>query len=291
MKLTFKSFYIFSLVFAASGQISCAQNTPETSSLLWEISGNGLSSPSWIYGTIHLIGKDDFYVRPAVDSVFMLSKTAAFEIKLNDMAALMSMQQKMELPDGLTISGMMQPEDYKKLKVYLADSLDAEIADFEHKKPLALQQLMITEFIDGETASFELYFLTKCMQLKKEIDGLETLDDQLAVFDSIPYTEQLQWLVDGIDSIGVMESLWDDLTDAYIAEDLETLSKLINESSPEIMQYSDLLLINRNKKWIPEIESLIKSGSVFIAVGAGHLPFDTGVLQLLRNAGYTLKPL
>lgn len=268
-----------------------AQTETKTSSLLWEISGNGLTSPSYLYGTIHLISKEDFFVRKEVDSVFKLCNQVAFEIKLDDMSALMGLEKKMELPEGQTISGMMAPDDYQILKTYLIDSFDINLEEFDNKKPLALQQLLLTNIIDGEIESYELYFLMQSMQNKKKIKGLETVDDQLAIFDSIPYIEQLQWMVDGINDTTNLNAQWDAIIQAYKSEDLETISTLMNEGDEGLMKYEDVMIINRNKKWIPEIESIMQSGASFIAVGAGHLPFDTGVIQLLKDKGYTLKPL
>jgi len=280
-------FYVL-LVFV---QPVSAQQDTSKSSLLWEISGNGLSAPSYLYGTIHLIGKEDFFVRHEVDSVFDLCKQVAFEIKLDDMSALLGMKKKLKLPEGQTISGMMDPVDYQRLKTFLMDSFDVDIADYDDQKPLALQQVLITSLIDGETESYEVYFLMKSMKGLKKIEGLESVDDQIGVLDKIPYTEQLQWMVDGIDDTTDMQAQWDAIIRAYKAEDLEAISDLMLESDEGMMQYADLLLTDRNKKWIPVIESIIRKGPAFIAVGAAHLPFDTGVIQLLIDKGYSLKPL
>lgn len=286
-----KLIYVFFFSLLLFAKPINAQQETKTSSLLWEITGNDLTSPSYLYGTIHIISKEDFFIRKEVDSVFKLCNQVAFEIKLDDMAALMGIEKKMELPEGQTISGMMNPTDYQKLKTYFIDSFDINLEEYDTKKPLALQQLLITNMIDGETESYELYFLMQCMQYKKKIKGLETVDEQLAIFDSIPYTEQLQWMVDGFNDTTNLDNLWNAIIEAYKSENLETISNLLSESSPELMEYDDIMLINRNKKWIPEIENIMKSEATFIAVGAGHLPFDTGVIQLLKDKGYTLKPL
>ncbi|MFN3939901.1 MAG: TraB/GumN family protein, partial [Chitinophagales bacterium] len=203
----------------------------------------------------------------------------------------MQVEQRMLLPQGVTISSLMQPADYEKLRKYFADSLHTDITAMDNKKPMALQQIALYAFIDGETESFELYFLKQCMAQKKPIKGLETIDTQLNIFDSIPYAEQLQWLLDGIADTVNTDTLWNSLIDSYKNENLHQIAELIIQSSPEIMAYENLWLTDRNKNWIPVIETLMQENSTFIAVGAGHLPFDTGILQLLSNKGYTLKAL
>lgn len=85
------------------------------------------------------------------------------------------------------------------------------------------------------------------MQNKKKIKGLETVDDQLAIFDSIPYIEQLQWMVDGINDTTNLNAQWDAIIQAYKSEDLETISTLMNEGDEGLMKYEDVMIINRNK--------------------------------------------
>ena len=302
MKL--KAYFIISsllaLIVVATG-FSCKKSATEknetagvekkNTSLLWEISGKDLQQPSYLYGTIHLIAKKDFVIRPLIDSMFAKSAVAAFEFKLDDMSALMQAQKDLKLPEGQTLQDFMSPADYEKLKKYLNDSLQADIAEYNTQKPLALYQAMASDYINGEQESFEVHFLMEAMQSKKPIEGLETIGDQLHVFDSVPYTEQLQWIMDGIDSADTYQQIWNDLVAAYKAEDLEKLSELMEKSSPELMKYRDLFINDRNRKWIPVIEKLIHEKQTFIAVGAGHLPGDNGIINLLKKQGYTVKPI
>jgi len=78
---------------------------------------------------------------------------------------------------------------------------------------------------------------------------------------------------------------------AYRDEQMTKMVELMQTSSPELMTYEDLFLNDRNASWIPKIEEYIKTKSCFIAVGAGHLPGKKGVIELLRDQGYTVTPL
>jgi uncharacterized protein len=263
----------------------------KTTSLLWEISGNGLSKPSYLYGTIHLIDKKDFYVRPLIDSMLVNAGQVVFEIKLDDMAALMSIQSMMNLPEGKTIKGMMNATDYAALKKYFSDSLHTDIETMNDQKPFALIQKVTESYIKGDQESFELHFLMECMNHQKTILGLETVADQMAVFDTIPYEEQIGWLVEWADSSSKYDDIFDRLITFYKEENLDSIAKCMNESSPELMKYADEFIYDRNRKWIPEIKEMIKDKTTFIAVGAGHLPGENGVIALLRKEGYTVKPI
>ena len=78
---------------------------------------------------------------------------------------------------------------------------------------------------------------------------------------------------------------------AYLAQDLTKLEALINKEEFGVGNFTDLLLYNRNKNWVVTMEKIFSSHSVVIAVGAGHLPGQQGIINLLRKAGYTVEPM
>ncbi len=264
-----------------------AQNA---NSLLWEISGNGLEKPSYIYGTIHLIAQSDFVVRKEIDSVFNASDQVAFEMKLDDPTMLTTLQNWMYLPDGKTIADYCTHDEYLMLKNYLYDSLQTDITSIQTQKPFAISQMLLMGSIKEEIASYELYFMQKSILQYKPLNGLENLQDELDIFDSIPYDKQIDMLIETIneENDGVV---WEDLIQAYKDENLDSLLTYFYKSSPEFLLYEDLFLTNRNKKWINEIENLMSDKSTFIAIGAAHLLGKNGVLKLLEEKGYTIKPL
>lgn len=263
----------------------------KTSSLLWEISGNGISHPSYLYGTIHLIDQKDFLIRKEIDSVFNLAEQIAFEIKMDDATALSKIEAWFPLPEGKTFQDYCSPAEYEKIKNYLMDSMETDIKQFNDQKPFVVAQLQMSDYIEGEMASYELYFMTKAMSLQKPMKGLELIEEQLNLFDMIPYEEQIDWVVEGIDSASHYSITWSQLIEAYKNEDLTALWRLFIETTPELVKYEPILISNRNKNWIPVIEEMIKTTSTFIAVGAGHLPGEMGVIELLIKQGYSLRPL
>jgi uncharacterized protein YbaP (TraB family) len=126
---------------------------------------------------------------------------------------------------------------------------------------------------------------------KKPIAGLETMEFQMGLFDSIPYDVQAQMLVESI-KVGVAESNdLDELTKIYKAQDLEAMQVIMSSDAEGIGQYEELLLTRRNENWIPKMKGQMKEKSVFFAVGAGHLGGKKGVIHLLEQEGYTLTPI
>ena len=128
----------------------------------------------------------------------------------------------------------------------------------------------------------------------KRIDGLETMAYQMSIFDSIPYKIQAQELFKSIssddkESDGGKE--YKELIKAYKDQDLKKLGEMISKSDQGMMQYEDLLLNNRNRNWVIKLKTLLKDKALVIAVGAGHLPGEKGLIELLRKEGYIVSPV
>jgi hypothetical protein len=130
---------------------------------------------------------------------------------------------------------------------------------------------------------------------KKDIKGLETMAYQAGIFDSIPYKMQAEQLVQYVDS-SVSDNTaeareFKELSDAYKSQDLDKLEELSNKSDVSVSNFSDLLLFNRNRNWVVKLKTILPGKSILVAVGAGHLPGEKGVINLLRKAGFILKPV
>lgn len=263
----------------------------QENSLLWEISGNGLKESSYLFGTIHMIGKNDFFVRDEVDSVFSKCNQVAFEIDLDDVAQLNSMQAWLNLPEDLTMDAIIPPDQYNKIKIFFADSMGLDIKDFNTQKPFALYQQFLYGLEKSEQESYEIYFLMKCISSQKTVVGLEPISDEFRVMDNISYEEQIRWVIEGIDSINAYRSDFKELIHAYQEEDLNKLKLMLKEDPVVMGEFEDALLDQRNQKWIAEILKLIEQMPTFIAVGAMHLPGENGLISLLKEKGFTVKPI
>jgi uncharacterized protein YbaP (TraB family) len=129
---------------------------------------------------------------------------------------------------------------------------------------------------------------------KKKIEGLETTAYQMSIFDSIPYKEQAQQLLkmvadDRKSAASVKE--FADMMKAYKEQDLKKLADMINSDAEGLAKYQDILLNNRNRNWVAKLKTAMVNHSLIVAVGAGHLPGDQGVIKLLQKAGYTVEAL
>lgn len=272
---------------------------PLEKNLLWEISGPGITKPSYLYGTIHIIGAKDFYLPKGTMSAFDASRKVVFEIdmkEMTDMSKMMGMMNKIFMKDGMTLKDLVSEADYKMIGEHFK-KVGLPIFMLEKMKPMFLTVFAYADMDPsglktGNMKSYEMEFMEMAQNTNKETSGLESIDFQISLFDEIPYDVQAKMLVDAIKST---ESEGDDefkkMTKMYLDQDISAMVKMISDESNSVAGFEDKLVSGRNKNWIPLIIEEAKKSQTFFAVGAGHLGGPDGVIHLLRKAGYKMKPV
>lgn len=265
------------------------------SSLLWEISGNGLEQSSYLFGTIHIIAKDEYFWTDIMDEKFNATESLVMEINMeNSMMMMFSMLGSVRMKKGTSLQDLLTEEEYEAVSDYFSDEMGMSISMFDRIKPM-FTSMMITEGGQNgmaETMSYEMELMEKAQKRDMKIDGLETIKYQMSMFDSIPYEDQAQMLVEAIKSDGEEgDNTMDEMVELYKKQDIDGLYELIMASDSDMEAFEDILLVTRNKNWIPKIEKMAKKKPTFFAVGAGHLPGKQGVINLLKAAGYTVTPI
>lgn len=270
-------------------------------SLLWQITGKDLLRPSYLYGTIHMIAKEDYFVTESTEKAIADAQRMTFEINMedmNNMGMMMSMMMNAFMKDGGSLKKLLTEEEYSLVKAKF-DEIGLPIALFDRVKPMFTSMMTTMDMSggnplerggDSNIVSYEMEFMEKAKAQKMEMQGLETVEYQMSMFDSIPYDAQAKMLVEGIksesiDSTGQIDQLAQ-MVSLYKAQDLQGMANLINDEEGGMGDYTDVLLVNRNRNWIPVMEEQMQTKSTFFAVGAGHLGGEEGVIKLLRKAGY-----
>ena len=272
------------------GSTSYAQKQT-SNSLLWEISGNGLQQPSFLFGTIHMICKEDFILSETAKQKFNSSKQVYLELDMDDPQLQMTMMQQLQLPSNESLKNKFDESDFKALDSFLMKELNMNLAVFDQFKPMMVMSLLAQRVLScAEMESYEMNFVKMATEQKKELLGLEKVEDQLAVFDAIPDSLEIRSNKNMVNDFDAQKKEFNRMSTIYKSQDLEALYQLIAES-PEMMGSQELLLDRRNRNWIPVMDSAMKKTSTFFAVGAGHLGGNQGVLELLRKQGYSEKPI
>ena len=262
-----------------------------SNSLLWEISGNGLQQPSYLFGTIHMICKEDFLLSETAKQKFNSSKQVYLELDMDDPQLQMMMMQQLQLPSNESLKNKFDESDFKALDSFLMKELNMNLAVFDQFKPMMVMSLLAQRVLScAEMESYEMNFVKMATEQKKELLGLEKVEDQLAIFDAIPDSLEIRSIMNMVNDFDAQKKEFNRMSTIYKSQDLEALYQLIAES-PEMMGSQELLLDRRNRNWIPVMDSAMKKTSTFFAVGAGHLGGNQGVLELLRKQGYSVKPI
>lgn len=277
------------------------QLAPAEKALLWKISGNGLKKPSYLFGTIHLIPKNDLQFSEATTKALLGSERIAFEIDMKEMMSLrtqFSLLTKAFMKDGVTIKDLLSAEDYQLVQTRLEEKGFGK-GMFERMKPMFLSMMLgnedgagvMPQTETGHTTAVELELWRIAKRNKIKSAGLESVEYQLSVFDAIPYKDQAKMLVESLratDDSG--SSQLDEMIQMYKSQDIQAMQKMI-ASDESMKQFESALLGNRNRNWIPVMGRMMRTQSTFFAVGAGHLGGQEGVIALLRKEGYRVAPL
>jgi uncharacterized protein len=282
---------LLALVSSCRGQEKLPDE-PGGRTLLWEVSGNGLAKPSYFLGTMHILCAQDAAISPQVQMVMDRVGEIYFEVDLDDMVQLFGSLKAMAMKDGVKLSDLLSTEDYEKVKTYFSDKLPLPFSMLEAYKPLLLSSMIAEEQMPCEsTNGMEILIMGEASKRGLDIKGLETMEYQAGLFDSIPYSVQARELVKAIDSLAVDNDAITQLLKVYREQDLEGIERLTIEEEGEIQENIDLLLYGRNRNWAAMFGEIAKKGPVLFAVGAGHLPGQQGVLQLLKKQGYLVRPI
>lgn len=278
--------------------------------LLYKISGNDLEKPSYIIGTHHLANVGFVEKINGVKEALTETEQVYGELKWDVMAnpdSLKAMQEKMMLPEGQTLKTIFTPEQYKRLDAFMTAKMGAGMsnpmveAQMGKLTPMALvTQFQVLLFLMnhmGEfdpSSTFDQYFQAQAQKNNLPCGGLETMSFQAQLlYGSTPMERQVEQLMCLIDNEQFNVQMLEEMTKAFYAQDLDALKKAMDvklgtscDSTPE---EEAALIDNRNADWLTKMPAIMKQAPTFFAVGAGHLPGEKGVLQLLRNAGYTVE--
>ncbi len=262
-------------------------------SLLWKIEGNGLEKPSYLFGTMHLIEEDYFVFPKTLEERVLASDKLVMEVE--DISKAAGNLDLMKAEEGRTLKDMFNEEEYNEIMEKSAKAMGMKREPFEKlfggMKPFAVMSSMTKSLFKGPTKSYEMTLISLANLNKIEKGGLETLEQQLGFFDAIPDDKMKTIIIETMNSLEEDNGEMKEMMKIYKSQDLDKLGKFMIEASPEMMASEEILLTGRNKAWIPKIEAFCKEGQIFIAVGAAHLVGDEGVINLLREKGYTLTPI
>ena len=271
---------------------SSTKKNNDSNTLLWQVSGKKLKNPSYLFGTFHLLCKDDIKFSEQLKTVLLSSDEVYMEMDMDDPSTMLSGFFYMNMKGGKKLKDLYTAVEYKKVESYFTDSVGIPLMMLQSIKPYFLVAMLYPKMMNCKTASgVEEELVSIAKENKKEIKGLETIQFQSSVFDSIPYEWQAKELLKNIDSFSIYKKEFDTMLLQYKNQQLPAMENSLAKSEFGSDKYEDILLAKRNLNWVGQLKTIMKKESVFVAVGAGHLVGEKGLINLLRKEGYTVEPL
>jgi uncharacterized protein YbaP (TraB family) len=259
-------------------------------SLLFEISGNGLTNPSYIFGTFHIMCKDQFSISATLESKIVVTNQFYGELDMDDPTIQTSLMQKIIMKDK-TIESMMDSSSFNSFNEAFKKITGIPASQLNHYKPffhlslLTLKTIPCFNFVQPET---ELMQIAK--KNGKEVLGLETVEEQMSAIDAQPLDSQIMALQKMVLNFDSTKNMMTEMIEVYKKNDAELLYDYVQKQGSDGMN-EEVLLVNRNKNWIPKLKKIMLEKSSFIAVGGAHLGGKTGVLSLLKAEGFQITPI
>jgi uncharacterized protein YbaP (TraB family) len=279
---------IFTFIIAICSAFTCQAQELEKS-LLWEISGNSLTKTSYLYGTIHMTcdATLDKNVQKALDD----TKLLVLEIDMDDPSMQATMMKGVYMKDNTSIKDLVSAEEYVLLSKFIQEQMGMPLDALATMKPFFLTAMFYPKLLGCPVESYEAALMKVAHDQEEEVLGLETVEEQLSVFDAIPYKDQAADLLSSAqDNLAYDTNSFKKLMELYNSANIEGMITMMeDDKNRSTSKHMDKMLNNRNNNWISKIEDHAKIQPTFFGVGAAHLAGEEGVIKLLRKAGYTVN--
>ena len=283
-----KNTFCLLLLMLVCGYAANAQT--DKNSLLWQINGNGLQQPSYIFGSFHIMCKADFQISAILAGKIRISKQFFGELDMSDPTLQQQMISKMML-QGNTLQSLMGETEYTKVSAQFLQIAGVSLAMFNNFKPfMPLSILVIKSIPCKEKIQPETEFVNLAQKYQIPIRGLESVDEEINAIDQVPLDSQINSLKQSVLNFDSVKTVMLKLQAVYNLRNTDSLYSFVKGES----KGGDLeteLLVKRNLKWIPIIRKAMADKASFFVVGAGHLGGPEGVIHLLQNQGYKVTPV
>ena len=256
---------------------------------LWQVSDD--DTTIYLFGTIHVLPEGETWYDERISSAFDASEELVFEVDMDDMAgAAQEMAGMAALPEGQTLRSLMDEEDLAEYEAAL-EGIGVPAAALDQLEPwaatmtLSLVPLMQAGYQPDQGVEMVLRERGE----DKTRSSLETMEEQIALFDTLPMDAQLELLDATVENIDNVVSSIETMKAEWLSGDADALGELMNDEMDDPELY-ERLLVNRNRNWVNWIENRLEEpGTVFIAVGAGHLAGEGSVQRILAERGLTAE--
>jgi uncharacterized protein YbaP (TraB family) len=249
---------------------------------------------AFVFGTMHLIQKEYFFFPDFLKNIIKESDKVVLEVgdEINNPLKAMAL---LRLEDGKSLFDFFDEKQTDSIVHWAENDLGMTESmftmTFGQMKPFAVVSLASAEDMLSDSESYE----QSIMKIQKEagipLEGLESLEEQMSIFDDLTDEEQATMVMDAIRGGDEAKQQLEDMLRLYRSQNIDSMYMMIHDEGDVIADKENEFLTKRNQKWIPRMEKQMKGKRVFFAVGAAHLGGEEGVLELLRREGYKVTSI
>jgi hypothetical protein len=263
-------------------------------SFLWKVSKGEKSV--YLLGSIHYLKKENFPLRKTILDALDSSKRLVLEIDLNSASAASAQRLTVEKAlyrDGTILPQNIEQETYR-LAAQRADQLGIDMQVLNPMKPwfvaLTMMAIKFQQLGLDPNLGVDRYLAARAKDGGKPTSGLETLEFQLTLLDQLSKRDQDSMLRETVTELDLLDQNFKEIVQSWLKGDGASLEALLLASMKEYPDLHQKIIVDRNRRWLTQIETLIAQGDdAMVVVGAAHLVGQDGVIAMLKTRGYKLE--
>jgi uncharacterized protein YbaP (TraB family) len=257
---------------------------------LWEL--HGRHNTVYLLGSIHVLRPGDYPLSPVMLEAYRDAKSLLMEVNLQEISSTQVQAEMLGsavLPEGKTLPVVLGSTRYGRAEV-LAHEVGVELSLFDQFAPWfaaeAISQLQLTQLGFQPEAGIEMYFMERARNDGKTVAGLETVHDQISLFQNMSMDTQAEYLVSSLEQAHDLPKEVDSMVRAWQRGDTQWFANQLQSELGRDPKLYQSVLVARNRKWVPKIEALLNEDvNYLVIVGTGHLVGQGSVIELLKKDG------
>lgn len=265
-------------------------------SFLWKVQSK--QGAIYVLGSIHYLKRENYPLRKSIQDAFENCRTLVFEIDLSSAPperAQQLMLEKARYRDGTLLQQHITSQTYK-LAERRAQELGIDISQMSPFKPwfvaLSLLSLKLQKMGFDPNYGLDRFLADQAKRGDKIIRGLESLEFQFGLLDQLSSSEQDSMLRQTLDELDLLDKSLDQLVESWLTGNARAVEDLLLASMKEYPAVYRKVVIDRNRRWLPDLIKMLEQGEkALVVVGAAHLVGQDGLIELLKQRGYTVEQL
>jgi uncharacterized protein YbaP (TraB family) len=257
---------------------------------LWEL--HGKHNTVYLLGSIHVLRLGDYPLAPALLEAYGNAKSILMEVNLEEISSAQVQEEMLTsavLSDGRTLPDVLGQTRYARAAA-LAHEAGVELSLFDQFAPWfaaeAISQLQLAQLGFQPDAGVEMYFMERARNDGKSVAGLETVHDQISLFQNMPLDTQAEYLASSLEQAHDLPKEVDSMVRAWQRGDMQWFENQLQSEFGRDPRLYQSVLGARNRKWVPKIEALLNDDKNYLViVGTGHLAGQGSVIDLLKKDG------